>query len=195
MIDSLKKEKAHNEAGFEHKYSLGSGMEQEYVRNCMTGWVEEYKRLDGWIGLTENVLIKPKHLSKFGIDLYQLMLERAKAEQAKCRRKIRWLGQLHDKATKQHRFTPKQFSMDKEAIRQRIDLVEFIGGYTQLRPYGASYKGLCPLHQEKTPSLYVRPDKGWYCHGCNKGGDVYKFVMEAEGVDFATALKQVGGQL
>jgi len=190
----IKKTPALKPESYTNKNILGSGMRQEYVENCLAGWVLEHKRLAAWIKLTEEIINKPNHLSQFGKELYELMLGRSREEQAKCRRKIRWLGQLHDKAAGQHRFCQpcQKTSLDKEAIRERIDLVEFISGYTTLKRCGKNYKGLCPLHKEKTPSFYVNPDKGWYCHGCNKGGDVFTFVMETEGVSFLEAVKKVG---
>ncbi|MBN1405895.1 MAG: DNA primase [Candidatus Omnitrophica bacterium] len=77
-----------------------------------------------------------------------------------------------------------------EQIQSRIDIVEIIGGYIPLKKTGASYKGLCPFHQEKTPSFIVSQTKQIYhCFGCSKGGDVINFVMEYEKVDFIESLK------
>lgn len=77
-----------------------------------------------------------------------------------------------------------------DEIRRRCDIVDVVGAVVQLkRAGGGAYKGLCPFHQEKTPSFTVNQARGHYhCFGCGKGGDVFRFVMEREGVDFPNAL-------
>ncbi|HET6612184.1 MAG TPA: DNA primase [Kofleriaceae bacterium] len=71
-------------------------------------------------------------------------------------------------------------------IRDRADLAQVISRYVTLRKAGVSLKGLCPFHQERTPSFHVHPDKGFfYCFGCQKKGDVFSFLMEMEGKGFA----------
>ncbi|HEY6102574.1 MAG TPA: DNA primase [bacterium] len=76
----------------------------------------------------------------------------------------------------------------KEEIRRRIDLVELIGSQVALKKAGRSYKGLCPFHQEKTPSFNVDPEKGlWFCHGCKNGGDAFDFVMRTSNLSFMEA--------
>src|SRR5918995_3173838 len=75
-------------------------------------------------------------------------------------------------------------------IKQKISLVDLVGETVQLRKAGASFKGLCPFHNEKTPSFTVTPAREtWKCFGCGRGGDLFNFVMEREGVDFTTALR------
>lgn len=75
-------------------------------------------------------------------------------------------------------------------IKERLDLADLIGEYLPLRRFGAHWKGLCPFHQEKTPSFVVSPDKGiWHCFGCGEGGDAFTFVQRVEGLDFTGALK------
>jgi DNA primase len=77
-----------------------------------------------------------------------------------------------------------------EQIKTRCDIVELIQSYIPLKRAGASYKALCPFHNEKTPSFNVNPSKQmFYCFGCGKGGDAIKFVMEKENADFPTALR------
>lgn len=81
-------------------------------------------------------------------------------------------------------------SNEIEEVKQRLDLVELIGQYVTLKKAGANYKAQCPFHQEKTASLMVSPEKQiWKCFGCGKGGDHYKFVMEAEHLEFGDALR------
>jgi DNA primase len=75
-------------------------------------------------------------------------------------------------------------------IQQASDIVDIISGYFPLRKAGVNYKGLCPFHDEKTPSFVVSPQKQIYhCFGCHKGGNVFTFLMAFEKVDFIEALK------
>lgn len=77
-----------------------------------------------------------------------------------------------------------------EEIRARSDVVDVIGTYVQLKRGGSSLKGLCPFHKEKTPSFHVNPQRQiFHCFGCDKGGDVFRFIMEYENVDFPTAAR------
>jgi len=81
---------------------------------------------------------------------------------------------------------------DTELIKQKIDVVDLVGEYVQLKPAGINHKGLCPFHQEKSPSFMVnRERQSWHCFGCNKGGDIFSFVQEIEGMDFVEALKML----
>lgn len=78
----------------------------------------------------------------------------------------------------------------KDEVKERADIAEIVNAYLPLKRAGAEFRGLCPFHAEKTPSFYVIPAKqSFYCFGCQKGGDVFRFVMEHEHVDFVTALK------
>jgi len=78
----------------------------------------------------------------------------------------------------------------KEEIRSIVSIADVVGRYVALKPAGQYLKGLCPFHKEKTPSFTVSPDKGiFYCFGCHKGGDVFRFIMEIENVSFIEALK------
>ena len=79
-----------------------------------------------------------------------------------------------------------------EDVKNKTDIIQFIGQQIKLYPSGRSFKGLCPFHKEKTPSFFVSPEKQiWHCFGCNRGGDVFKFVMEMEKVEFGDALRLV----
>lgn len=79
-----------------------------------------------------------------------------------------------------------------ETVKERTDVVDLIGATVQLRQAGRSYKGLCPFHNEKTPSFVVYPDsQSYHCFGCGKSGDIFTFVMDTENLDFRDALKQL----
>ncbi len=80
---------------------------------------------------------------------------------------------------------------DVAAIRERVRIEEVVGDYVQLRRAGAdSLKGLCPFHDEKSPSFHVRPNHGhFHCFGCGEGGDVYAFVQKIEHVSFVEAVE------
>jgi DNA primase len=78
----------------------------------------------------------------------------------------------------------------KEEIRTRLNIEDVIGEYVQLKRAGRNYKGLSPFSSEKTPSFMVSPDKHiWHDFSSNRGGDVFSFVMEVEGLDFRGALE------
>lgn len=81
-------------------------------------------------------------------------------------------------------------SDDVELIKERLDLAGLIQEYVPLKQAGQHFKGLCPFHQEKTPSFVVSPTKGmWHCFGCGDGGDGFAFIQKIEGLDFPGALK------
>ncbi len=79
----------------------------------------------------------------------------------------------------------------RDAVRDAVDFVELVGARTELRRAGpARYEGLCPFHDERTPSFGIDPaQKVYYCFGCQASGDVFTFVQETEGVDFRGALE------
>lgn len=82
---------------------------------------------------------------------------------------------------------------DIDDIRARVDIVSIVEPYVTLKRTGRSFKGLCPFHQEKTPSFTVNPDLGtWYCFGsCGEGGDIFKFVQKIENLSFPEALERL----
>src|SRR3989339_1055353 len=79
---------------------------------------------------------------------------------------------------------------DTQSIKDRLDIVQLIQEYLPLKKTGANWKAPCPFHREKTPSFMVHPEKQiWHCFGCGKGGDIFSFVQEIEGMDFPETLK------
>lgn len=79
-----------------------------------------------------------------------------------------------------------------QQIAAKIDFLELVGQYTSLQRMGDRYRGLCPFHQEKTPSFYVQPEKRlFYCFGCGKGGNLFQFVMEIEHLSFPEAVRRL----
>jgi DNA primase len=111
------------------------------------------------------------------------------------------------RASRAHRRAPRneQAPRNKEllatsvgtaaTVKQKLDIAELIGETVQLRKAGTTFKGLCPFHGEKTPSFVVTPAREtWHCFGCGRGGDIFSFVMERDGVDFPTALRQLAGR-
>jgi DNA primase len=77
-----------------------------------------------------------------------------------------------------------------ELVKERTDIVDLIGNKVVLRQAGRNFKGLCPFHDEKTPSFVVYPDsQSYHCFGCGKSGDVFTFIMDTDNLDFRDALR------
>jgi DNA primase len=83
-----------------------------------------------------------------------------------------------------------------DQIRDANDIVEVISAYLPLKKKGSEFVALCPFHNEKTPSFYVVPQKQmFYCHGCHKGGDVFKFLCEYEHIHYPEAIRRLGERI
>ena len=84
-----------------------------------------------------------------------------------------------------------------DEVKQRVDIVELIGRYVELKRAGTTYKGLCPFHNERTPSFVVFPQSGtWRCFGaCGIGGDGFTFLMRRENLEFREALQQLAAEV
>ena len=79
-----------------------------------------------------------------------------------------------------------------DEVRQRADLVEIIGAHVRLRRTGRNFVGLCPFHNEQTPSFSVNAERGFYhCFGCGAGGTVFNFMMKVEGLSFPEAIRSL----
>lgn len=77
-----------------------------------------------------------------------------------------------------------------DQIKERLSIVDVVGSYIKLEPAGINMKARCPFHNERTPSFFVSPARGsFHCFGCAKGGDMFTFIQDIEGVDFSGALK------
>src|SRR6056297_1493834 len=77
-----------------------------------------------------------------------------------------------------------------DRIYNSVDIIDVVGDYVSLKRRGANYLGLCPFHNEKTPSFTVSPSKGIYkCFGCGAGGNAVQFIREQEGLSYVEALK------
>ena len=85
---------------------------------------------------------------------------------------------------------------DIDAVRERTRIDEIVGERVSLKKAGVgSLKGLCPFHDEKTPSFHVRPAIGrWHCFGCGEGGDAISFIMKSDGLPFAEAVEYLAGR-
>ncbi|GAB5408591.1 MAG: DNA primase [Balneolaceae bacterium] len=80
----------------------------------------------------------------------------------------------------------------KEEVRDAADIVEVVSDYVKLKRSGSGFTGLCPYHNEKSPSFHVTPRLGIYkCFGCGESGDVFKFIMDQDGIGFTEAIKQL----
>lgn len=81
---------------------------------------------------------------------------------------------------------------DIDRVRQAVDISSVIGEYVRLKPIGANLTGLCPFHQEKSPSFTVSKNKQvFHCHGCHVGGDVFSFIQRMESASFPQALRSL----
>ena len=81
---------------------------------------------------------------------------------------------------------------DIAEVREKARIDEIISDYVTLRPAGGgSLKGLCPFHDEKSPSFNVNPGRGWHCFGCGEGGDVFAFLMKIDGLGFSEAVERL----
>jgi DNA primase len=82
-----------------------------------------------------------------------------------------------------------------EEVRERADIVEVVGEVVKLKRSGKDWKGQCPFHEDRSPSFYVVPDKRMYhCFGCGAQGDIFRFLMERQGMGFLDAVRELGSR-
>ena len=97
-------------------------------------------------------------------------------------------GTVDRRHSRMSRFTPETI----ERVREAANIVEIVSAHTDLRKQGVRFVGLCPFHDERTPSFSVKPDEGfYYCFGCEAGGDTIRFVQEKEGLAFPDAVESL----
>ncbi|HCC67625.1 TPA: DNA primase, partial [Patescibacteria group bacterium] len=79
-----------------------------------------------------------------------------------------------------------------EEIKNRLDIVNELSKYVELKPTGKNFSGICPFHSEKTPSFIVSPELQRYkCFGCGESGDIFNFIQQIENIDFPEALEKL----
>lgn len=79
-----------------------------------------------------------------------------------------------------------------QEIKERLGIVELVSSYLKLQKAGSNFRGICPFHNEKTPSFFVSPERNsYYCFGCGAKGDIFSFVQQFENLDFVGALKML----
>jgi len=82
-----------------------------------------------------------------------------------------------------------------DEVKSRINIVDLVAGYVNLKQAGRNFIGLCPFHQEKTPSFTVNPEKQiFYCFGCGEGGNAITFVMKQNNLSFPEAVRYLAGK-
>ncbi|MDR0435645.1 MAG: DNA primase, partial [Propionibacteriaceae bacterium] len=85
---------------------------------------------------------------------------------------------------------PRIMDEDIATVRERARIEEVVGSYLRLRRSGSDWQGLCPFHDEKTPSFHVTPARGlYYCFGCGVGGNVFDFVMRHDNMTWVEAVQ------
>jgi len=83
-----------------------------------------------------------------------------------------------------------------DEIRDKADILSLVQEYVPLKKRGKNYVGLCPFHQEKTPSFTISPEKQlFHCFGCGEGGNIFAFLMKIEKLDFVEAVEKLGAKL
>lgn len=115
------------------------------------------------------------------------------AELAECALKIK---RQEEAAARAARPVPSYHGqISAEDIKSRLDIVNLIEQYTELRKSGQRFSGRCPIHKDKSPSLMVYPDsQSFYCFGCQAHGDIFDFIKAIERCDFKQAVAILGGR-
>lgn len=169
---------------------------REPVTRNLHRYCEKWLANKRWIERVEGIITRlpdePGPLSLKG--LYQVMLPRVQHENNKYAHRIRTLQTCFDLLNKTKIFAPKRYrgTVDIRALKERMDISDIIGRYIPLQKCGPRFKGKCPFHPDKTPSLTVFPNEGrWWCFGCNEGGDVIEFVQRINRFTFREAITEL----
>lgn len=158
-----------------------------FLEECNDGLVQVFEqKIDEFDGEIKKLNSKKFKKDKFFFETFILpMID----DYQKQIRKFNWLKRkviTYNKAKfeKQH--------IDIDSLLKSVDLVDLVGRYVELRKNGKEYKGLCPFHDEKTPSFFVNKEKGVYhCFGCGAKGNAIRFLMEQENLDFEQAIHEL----
>ncbi len=127
--------------------------------------------------------------------LYEIMLPKMQQELREIEQHIRRLRRCLELLEGKPLFiTPNSppDHIDAEALKDRIDIVDIVSQSVDLRRSGKTYKGRCPFHQDRTPSLVVYPhSKSWWCFSCSEGGDAISFVQKIKNCGFLEAIEEL----
>jgi len=155
------------------------------IRNALREQLDRTKKAEKWVKVADVIREKMTHPTAIsgaiGLQVQNRMRLAREKKELKRLLGLEYITRPHIECKRK----------DASEIKESVDLVEYISQYTELKPYGRNWRGLCPLHSEKSPSFYVRPDRGWHCFGCQEGGDLFTFVMKMNGCDFKEAVKKL----
>ena len=174
-------------------------MEEKIDHKGITRIVEEISRLIELILNLRSHLKRLEELKKRcsekgdegGLAMLEAAIELEQKELEAAERKFNW-EKLKLEALQNEGKAKKLTDWKKEIehIKLHVPIEEVIGQYVELKRSGERYLGRCPFHQDRRPSLVVYPETGsFYCYGCQKGGDVFTFLMEIEHLSFKEAVK------
>jgi len=158
-----------------------------FLEECNDGLVKVF---EDKIGELENEIkyLNRKDIKKAKFD-WEIFIKPLIKEYEK---KIREYTFLIKRISIYDRRKTKDKSIDISSLLDNIDIVEVISGYAGLNKRGKQYLGICPLHNEKTPSFSVNREKGlWHCFGCKEGGNVISFLMKIEGKSFKEVINNL----
>ncbi len=122
--------------------------------------------------------------------VHELRAEWIEEELRKLRKEFNRAVRTWEEATGKQLTEKPNFEFDKEAVKDAVDLPEIVEQYVELRKVGDRFHGLCPFHDEKTPSFVVYPDQHYHCFGCGEHGDLFSILMKIEGMSFPEAVRE-----
>ncbi|MEX2013932.1 MAG: CHC2 zinc finger domain-containing protein [Parcubacteria group bacterium] len=151
-------------------------------------WLQEAKNVVSSLGNDQG--------SEFLRGVYDVYIRGEEKAVWQCERHIRRLQSCLELLEQKRLFSrPIKTSpgmVDVSALKERIDIADVIGQFVELRQAGATCKGRCPFHNDRTPSFVVYPNNGrWWCFACNEGGDVISFVQKIRNCGFREAVAEL----